>query len=182
MQYEEMLSWLLYYVSLFEMATMPQAEVADPVGLVQFQALESPRQAWRVTLNGSAASETLSARFLHGFMGAGIQQVSLATDDIVATAQRLRTLGLATLPIPHNYYDDLQARFGLSEELLAQLEEHNILYDREGEGEYFQLYSRAFAKRFFFEIVQRRGYSGYGLANAPIRLAAQSRYKSDSAR
>lgn len=178
MQYEEMLSWLLYYVSLFDMAKSPQAEVADPVGLVQIQALESPDRAWRVTLNGSAASETLSARFLQGFMGAGIQHVSLATDDIFATAKRLRELGLATLPIPHNYYDDLQARFGLPEDLLTQLAEHGILYDREGDGEFFQLYSRAFAKRFFFEIVQRRGYSAYGLANAPIRLAAQSRYKS----
>jgi 4-hydroxyphenylpyruvate dioxygenase len=182
MQYEEMLSWLLYYVSLFDMAKAPQAEVADPVGLVQIQAVESPDRAWRVTLNGSAASETLSARFLQGFMGAGIQHISIAADDIFATAQRFRELGLATLPIPHNYYDDLQARFGLPEDLLAQLEEHHILYDREGEGEFFQLYSRAFAKRFFFEIVQRRGYSAYGLTNAPIRLAAQSRYKSVAAR
>jgi 4-hydroxyphenylpyruvate dioxygenase len=177
MQYEEMLSWLLYYVSLFDMTKSPQAEIADPVGLVQFQALAAPDQAWRVTLNGSAASETLSARFLHGFLGAGIQHVSLATDDIFATAKRLRDLGLAMLPIPRNYYDDLEARFGLSRDLLGQLEEHHILYDREGDAEYFQLYSRAFAKRFFFEIVERRGYSAYGLANAPIRLAAQSRYK-----
>ena len=33
MQYEEMLSWLLYYVSLFDMDKSPQAEVADPSGL-----------------------------------------------------------------------------------------------------------------------------------------------------
>jgi 4-hydroxyphenylpyruvate dioxygenase len=28
---------------------------------------------------------------------------------------------------------------------------------------------------FFFELVQREAYSGYGAANAPIRLAAQAR-------
>ena len=28
---------------------------------------------------------------------------------------------------------------------------------------------------FFFEIVERRGYSGFGAVNAPIRLAAQTR-------
>ena len=32
-----------------------------------------------------------------------------------------------------------------------------------------------FEDRFFFEIVQRRGYTGFGAANAPIRLAAQTR-------
>ena len=55
----------------------------------------------------------------------------------------------------------------------------NILYDRDNDGEYFHLVSRAFAKRFFFEIVERRGYRGYGAANATIRLAAQSRYRGD---
>jgi len=29
----------------------------------------------------------------------------------------------------------------------------------------------------FFEIVERRGYAGYGSNNAGIRLAAQARYK-----
>ena len=53
----------------------------------------------------------------------------------------------------------------------------NILYDRDGSAEYFQFYSRAFAKRVFFEIVERRGYEAYGAANASIRLAAQARFK-----
>jgi 4-hydroxyphenylpyruvate dioxygenase len=56
-----------------------------------------------------------------------------------------------------------------------------ILYDRDGEAEYFQFYSRAFEKRVFFEIVERRGYGGYGAANAGIRLAAQSRFKAEVA-
>jgi 4-hydroxyphenylpyruvate dioxygenase len=55
------------------------------------------------------------------------------------------------------------------------LQAHNILYDRDGESEYFQVYTKAFEHRFFFEIVERRGYAGYGAANAPVRLAAQAR-------
>jgi 4-hydroxyphenylpyruvate dioxygenase-like putative hemolysin len=90
-----------------------------------------------------------------------------------------RELGLATLPIPKNYYEDLDARLGLDPQLRAQLEQFNILYDRDGDGEYFQLVSRAFAKRFFFEIVERRGYRGFGVANAAIHLSAQSRYRDD---
>ena len=71
-------------------------------------------------------------------------------------SRALRELGLAILPIPHNYYEDLEARFGLDQDTLQQLEQFNILYDRDADGEYFQLISRAFAKRFFFEIVERR--------------------------
>jgi 4-hydroxyphenylpyruvate dioxygenase len=179
MQYEEMLSWLLYYVSLFDVAKAPLVQIADPLGLVQSQAIESPEGGLRLTLSGSASSHTLSARFLQGFHGAGVQHIALASADIFASARRLRELGLAMLPIPRNYYEDLEARFGLEETLLTQLAEFNILYDRDTDGEYFHLVSRAFAKRFFFEVVERRGYRAYGAANASIRLAAQSRYRDD---
>ena len=50
----------------------------------------------------------------------------------------------------------------------SQLAQFNIPYHRDSDGEYFQLVSRAFAKRFFFEIVERRGYRGFGAANAAI--------------
>jgi len=179
MHHEEMLSWLLYYVCLFDVAKAPLVQIADPLGLVQSQAIESAEGGLRITLNGSASPQTLSSRFLQGFHGAGIQHISLATADIIATARRLTELGLAILPIPHNYYEDIEARFGLDTELLRQLEQFNILYDRDNDGEYFQLISRAFAKRFFFEIIERRGYRGYGATNAAVRLAAQSRYRED---
>ncbi len=176
---EEMLSWILYYVSMFEVSKAPLVQISDPLGLVQSQAIESAEGGLRLTLNGSASPQTLSARFLQGFHGAGIQHIALATADIWASAKALRELGLATLPIPHNYYEDVEARFGLDPDILHQLQEFNLLYDRDADGEYFQLVSRAFAKRFFFEIVERRGYRGFGAANAAIRLAAQSRYRDD---
>jgi 4-hydroxyphenylpyruvate dioxygenase len=179
MHHEEMLSWLLYYVSLFDVSKTAALQVPDPLGLVQTQTIESAEGGLRITLEGPASPQTLSARFLQGFHGAGVQHIALRTADIMASAKQLRELGLAVLPIPHNYYEDLEARFGLDSELLARLEEFNILYDRDNEGEYFQLVSRAFAKRFFFEIVERRGYQGVGAANAAIRLAAQSRYRDD---
>ena len=179
MHHEEMLSWLLYYVSLFEVAKAPLVQIADPLGLVQSQAIESAEGGLRITLNGSASPQTLSSRFLQGFHGAGVQHIALATADIIATARKLRELGLAVLPIPHNYYEDIEARFGLDADLLRQLEQFNILYDRDNDGEYFQLISRAFAKRFFFEIVERRGYRGFGATNASVRLAAQSHYRGD---
>jgi 4-hydroxyphenylpyruvate dioxygenase len=179
MQYEEMLSWLLYYLALFDLTKTPQIEIADPVGLVLSQAVQSGDGNFRVTLNGSAAAQTLASRFLHAYVGAGVQHIAFACDDIFATARKLSDLQLETLPIPVNYYDDLAARFGLDDAAVKRMEAFNILYDRDADGEYFQLFSRAFAKRFFFEIVQRSGYDAYGAGNAAIRLSAQSRYKDD---
>ena len=70
---------------------------------------------------------------------------------------------------------NLEAKTGLPPAVIADLRRHDILYDHEGGAEYLQAYTRTFDDRFFFEIVERRGYRGFGAANAPIRLAAQSR-------
>jgi 4-hydroxyphenylpyruvate dioxygenase len=79
------------------------------------------------------------------------------------------------LPIPANYYDDLAARFGLDEELLDLLREHQLLYDRSAAGEFLHFYTRRVGA-VFFEVVQRiDGYDGYGADSAPVRLAAQAR-------
>lgn len=181
LQYDAMLSWLLYYLSLFAVTKTEQAEIDDPFGLVYSQAVESSNRAFRIVLNSSSTDQTLSSRFLHGFMGAGVQHIALLTDDIFATASALRGHDAQVLPIPANYYEDLQARFDLNDELTARLAENNILYARESGGEYFQLFLRAFQKRFFFEIVERRNYHAYGASNAAIRIAAQSRYRADPA-
>jgi 4-hydroxyphenylpyruvate dioxygenase len=175
----EILSWLLCYFALFEIEKRPAAEVPDPQGLVQSHPVESPDRGLRLLLNGSAAPGTLPARLLKRYWGACVQYLSFTTDDIFLTAERLDALGLERLAIPANYYHDLEARFGLPAKTLERMARHSILYDRDDHGEYWQLSSRAFRKRFFFEIVQRQGYDGYGVPNELIRLAAQSRFKND---
>jgi 4-hydroxyphenylpyruvate dioxygenase len=177
MQYEEMLSWLLYYVTLLQVEKSAAIEIADPVGVVQSQAIHSGDRRFRILLNSSAAGQTLVGRFLHAYGGAGVQHVSFATEDIFSTAARLRALGMEFLPIPENYYYDLGARFGLEDEVLSRLAEFNILYDEDQNGTYHHLFTRAFAKRFFFEVVQRHEYDGYGARDTSIRLAAQSRFR-----
>ena len=180
MQYEEFLSWLLYYVALFDVTKTPQVEIADTLGLVQSQAVESPDKALRVTLNGSMAAQTLSARFINNYMGAGVQHIAFATADIFVAAAAAQANGVELLEISRNYYDDLEARFGLDGATVDRMAALNILYDRDGDAEYFQFYTRAFAKRVFLEVVERRNYDAYGAANATIRLASQARYKTDA--
>ena len=185
MQPEEFLSWLLFYVALFDFAKTPPTEIADPMGLVLSQAVETPDQAVRFTLNGSSAVQSLSARFVQSYFGAGVQHIALACDDVFAAADAAIAAGIERLEIPRNYYDDIAARWGLDDDLIAAMAARDILYDRIDDGhgqvaEYFQFYTRAFARRVFFELVERRGYSGYGAVNAPIRLAAQARHKTDA--
>ena len=175
MHYEEMLTWLLFYMSLLEARKTPVQDVLDPGGIVHSQVVETADGALRLVLNASQSRHTLAARFLSDLFGSGVQHIAFATDDIFATVARLRAGGVDLLPIPDNYYDDLEARIDLAEGALERLRANNVLYDRQGGGEYFQVYTGNFDGGFFFEIVERRSYSGFGAANAPIRLAAQTR-------
>jgi 4-hydroxyphenylpyruvate dioxygenase len=176
MEYDEMLSWLLFYASVLDVTKTPELDVADPAGLVRSQVAESRNRAVRIALNGALSQRTLSGRFLHEFFGSGVQHIAFASDDIEATARAIKAAGVQLLPIPANYYEDLEARFGLDPELVTRLQDAGALYDRDEDGEYLQLYTLPFAERFFFEIVERRrNYRGYGASNASIRLAAQTR-------
>jgi 4-hydroxyphenylpyruvate dioxygenase len=175
MPYDEMLSWLLFYTGILDLQRLPQMEIADPVGLVQSQALINGNQGLRVILNGSSATRTLSARFINEFFGSGVQHIAFSCTDIFATVADMRARGADFLKIPDNYYDDIEAKYDLDASTMAALRDNQILYDREGEGEFFQIYTHTFDERFFFEIVQRRNYQGFGAANAAVRLAAQTR-------
>lgn len=180
MQYEEMLTWLLFYASLFETRKSASQAVMDPGGVVQSQVVESGVQAdgsggLRLILNGSQSNRTLASRFVSEFFGSGVQHIALRSADIRASVRALIAHGVEMLPIPENYYDDLEARADLSVEQIDELKALNILYDRDETGTFHQAYTTNVAAGFFFEIVQREGYSGYGAPNAGVRLAAQSR-------
>jgi 4-hydroxyphenylpyruvate dioxygenase len=175
MPYDEMLSWLLFYTGILDLQRLPQMEIADPVGLVQSQALTNGDQGLRVILNGSSATRTLSSRFINEFFGSGVQHIAFSCTDIFATVADMRSRGADFLKIPDNYYDDIEAKYDLDAATMAALRDNQILYDREGDGEFFQIYTHTFDERFFFEVVQRRNYQGFGAANAAVRLAAQTR-------
>jgi 4-hydroxyphenylpyruvate dioxygenase len=176
MDYEEMLSWGLFYTSIFRMKKTPMVDIVDPAGLVRSQAIGNADGSLRLTLNGAENRRTLAGHFIAETFGSAIQHIAFATGDIFAAAAALRANGLEPLAISQNYYDDLEARFGLDPDFADRLRDENILYDRDDAGEYFQIYSPVVGEGFFFEVVERRGgYDGYGGPNAPFRIAAQKR-------
>ncbi|GAC1045835.1 bifunctional sugar phosphate isomerase/epimerase/4-hydroxyphenylpyruvate dioxygenase family protein [Rhizobium sp. No.120] len=176
MKYEELLTWLLFYTAILNAHKTPMVDIIDPAGVVRSQVIENGPGTLRITLNGAENRNTLAGHFIAETFGSGIQHLAFATDDIFSTAAALSKNGFATLMISPNYYDDLEARFGLEPAFTDRLKAHNILYDRDDHGEYFQLYSPTYGEGFFFEIVQRSGYRGYGAANAIFRIAALRRH------
>ncbi|MBF4995076.1 sugar phosphate isomerase/epimerase and 4-hydroxyphenylpyruvate domain-containing protein [Arthrobacter gandavensis] len=155
---------VLFYESTLGLTPRPSVEVPSPMGLVRSQVMRSSDGAVRMALNIAPMV----------FDGSGYpQHVAFACSDLVALARTAVGRGLQFLPVPGNYYEDLDARFGLDPEFLAVLKDLNLLYDRDADGEFLHFYTSTVGN-VFFEVVERRpSYEGYGAPNAPVRLAAQ---------
>ena len=171
----QMDSFLLFWRALFDLQPQPVLDVPDPFGLVQSRAMANASGTLRLTFNESQARGTTTNRFVSTLSGAGVHHIAFATDDAAAVVRRGRGAGLALLAIPPNYYEDLQGRTALSDAETAELAGLGLLYDRDAGGEFRHAYTAAFMHRFFFEIVQRQGYRGFGAVNAPVRMASQAR-------
>jgi 4-hydroxyphenylpyruvate dioxygenase len=155
-----------FFRTLFGLAPGPVEEFMEPHGRLRSRALRPRRGDLRLVLNAVAASVVPAPR--------GVTQVAFACSDLLAQLRRLREAGVGVLRVPDNYYADLEARFALPAELLDELRENGVLYDRVGAGELLHAYTPVLAAGFYVELLERRGgYDGYGAANTPVRLAAQ---------
>jgi 4-hydroxyphenylpyruvate dioxygenase len=163
----------LFYRAVLGLETQEVTELAAPFGLVRTRAVTGPDRTVRLALS--------AATLRRGGWAPGVaepQYVALATDDLVATAGRLRAAGAPLLPLPANYADDLEARFDLPADVLAAVREHGLMYEEDGAGGYLHLATEVLGDRVFFEVVQRLGgYDGYGTADAPVRMAAHRRLR-----
>jgi 4-hydroxyphenylpyruvate dioxygenase and related hemolysins len=143
-------------------------EFIQPHGRLQSRALRPERGGLRVVLNVSqvgAATDRPS----------GITQLAFACRDVVAEVDRLRAAGVELMPVPDNYYDDLDARLDLDPDILQVVRDRRLLYDRDDAGgELLHAYTMPRDGGYFIEILERRGgYDGYGAVNTHVRLAAQ---------
>jgi len=169
----EFLTDLLFYRALFGFRTDEQVDIIDPHGTVRSRSLSNGNGRIRMALNSSIGPSTMTRRFLAQNVLAAYQHFAFSCADIFSYAKNLDP-GMV-LQIPGNYYDDLLLRFDLEPRLIESMREHNILYDQDGKGHpYFQLFTRDI-NGLFLEVVQRNGYAGFGAANAPVRIAAQTR-------
>ncbi|GAB3518417.1 bifunctional sugar phosphate isomerase/epimerase/4-hydroxyphenylpyruvate dioxygenase family protein [Arthrobacter monumenti] len=161
---------VLFYESTLSLHRQPSMEVPSPVGLVRSQVMRTTGGEIRLALNiAPLALEQAGPAAVSAYP----QHIAFGCTDLIAVARRALSRGLKFLPVPANYYDDLQARFRLDPKLLKVLQDYNLLYDRDEHGDFLHFYT-ATVGNVFFEVVERRnGYEGYGAPNTPVRLAAQ---------
>ncbi|MBA2954858.1 TIM barrel protein [Nocardioides sp. MAH-18] len=151
--------------TLFDLAPGAVEEFMEPHGRLRSRAFRPSAGHLRVVLNVEDSSRGPAT---------GITQVAFACPDVRAAVRAMRDAGVVLMPVPDNYYVDLEARFGLSPEALADLRSHGLLYDRAGDGELLHAFTAPLPTGFHVEVLERSGgYDGYGSASTHVRLAAQ---------
>lgn len=160
---------VLFYTSALRLEMCTPTEVPSPLGLVRSQVMRTVDGAVRVALNIVPQVFDASPTVPQSYP----EHIAFATTDIVAVAHRARAAGMNFLSVPHNYYDDLAARFDLEPGELETLEELNLLYDRDEHGSFLHFYTETIGEVFFEVVERRQGYDGYGAPNASVRLSSQ---------
>lgn len=131
-------------------------------GLIKSQEMRTPEGDVRITLDLAPPTADQVDR-----------QIAIRVDDVMESAMRCRERGLPFLPIPDNYYDDLEARFGLEPDFLERLRDLKVIYDRDATGGEFLHFYTPTVGGVYLELVERRGgYNGYGGAGTPVRIIA----------
>lgn len=152
-------------------------EIAAPFGLVRIRSMADASGTVRIGLSGSVLRR--SGQWIPGVVEP--QNVAFVTADILAAARAARAAGAPVVPIPSNYYDDLDARLAVDPDRLAQMRELNVLLDRTADGDYWHFYTAVLGGRVFFEVLQRDGgYRGNGELNAPVRMSGHRRQRMDA--
>lgn len=160
----------LFYTAGFALRVDSSTDVPGPRGLVASRVLVAPGGGVRLPLN--VAPPILAAE------RAGValpQHVAFVCQDVRAVARTARERGFAPLEMPANYYDDIAARFALTDAEVDELRDLHLGYDQDAAGAYRHFYTRTIGE-VFFEFVERvDAYAGYGAGTAPVRLTAQGR-------
>jgi 4-hydroxymandelate synthase len=131
--------------------------VQDPAAQVTFTLIEPD-----VTREPGQIDEFLLA---HG--GAGVQHLAFRTADIARAVRTISSRGVEFLVAPGGYYQALEGRLGRLAIPLEELRELNVLADRDGWGQMFQIFARSTHERrtFFFELIERKGALTFGSRN-----------------
>ncbi|ODS23797.1 4-hydroxyphenylpyruvate dioxygenase [Candidatus Endobugula sertula] len=119
--------------------------------------------------NFKGVSQTQEFVDFHGL--GGVQHVAICNNNLEVTVRAFRDRGGHVLPVPENYYDDLdialekcQLKLTVSVETMKELD---MVVDFDENGYILQIFTRPLQSRptSFFELMQRNNHDGFGAGN-----------------
>ena len=148
-------TWILFTRAVLALTAGDSVDVAEPLGVMRAVGVANDTRSVRMLLNVSVLPSALPGCCWEATpKSAVIDSIALGCQDIFATVERLRGNGVSFVPVSGNYYDDLLAREVLDEATIERMRAQHIVVARSGTGTYYQVYTKPFEGRFYFQIVQ----------------------------
>jgi len=121
--------WAAFYERLFNFREIRYFDIEGKKTGLFSRALTSPCGKIKIPINESQDDKSQIEEYLREYRGEGIQHIALATEDIVATVDRLRKHGVQFQDTPETYYEQVDARVSGHGENLSALQQRRILLD-----------------------------------------------------
>ncbi|MFA1541231.1 4-hydroxyphenylpyruvate dioxygenase [Actinomadura monticuli] len=171
---ERMDEWADFYhrvMGFTDMAEFIGDDIATEYSALMSKVVADGSRKVKFPLNEPAESKRKSQidEYLEFYGGPGVQHIALATNDILASVDRMRAAGVEFLDSPDSYYEDaeLRERIGEVRVPIDELRKRRILVDRDEDGYLLQIFTKPVQDRptVFFELIERHGSLGFGKGN-----------------
>ena len=166
-----MAHWASFYERIAGFREIRYFDIKGEYTGLTSKAMTAPDGKIRIPLNeeGKAGGGQIE-EFLRAYNGEGIQHIALICDDLVATWDRLKALGVPFMTAPPTtYYEMLEERLPGHGEPVDELQKRGILLDGSTENDDPRLLLQIFGETqigpVFFEFIQRKKDEGFGEGN-----------------
>ena len=166
-----MAHWAEFYERIFNFREIRYFDIKGEYTGLTSKALTAPDGKIRIPLNeeGKGGGGQIE-EYLREYNGEGIQHIALISDDLLASWDRLKQLGVPFMtPPPGSYYAMLDERLPGHGEPVEELQKRGILLDGSTEDGDPRLLLQIFAQPrigpVFFEFIQRKRDEGFGEGN-----------------
>jgi 4-hydroxyphenylpyruvate dioxygenase len=164
--------WIKFYEDVMgfrELIHFSDEEITTEYSALMSKVIQAGDGRIKFPINEPAEGKRVSQieEYLKFYGGPGVQHIALITDDIITTVDELHRRGIEFLKTPESYYELAEERIGQIDEKWEDLKRTGVLVDKDDEGYLLQIFTKPVQDRptVFFEIIQRKGATGFGEGN-----------------
>ena len=164
--------WVEWYEKIFDFTLLKHFDddqISTPYTALMSKVMWDGAGIIKLPINEPAEEKRRSQieEYLMHYRSPGVQHIALATGDLQETMESVHQRGLRMIHIPDQYYEDVKARMRDLDVDWDRVQRLRLLVDKDEGGYLLQIFTRMLQDRptVFFELIERRGATGFGIGN-----------------
>jgi len=160
--------WASFYSRFFNFHQAKYFDIRGQQTGLRSRAMTAPNGMISIPINESSESNSQINEYLQQYGGEGVQHIALYSNDIYQSIEAMRAAGVEFLNTPDTYYELINFRVPEHEEDVPRMQKNGILLDADsetGKKQLLQIFTQTSIGPIFFEIIQRKGNTGFGEGN-----------------